>query len=132
MQDNQLLALAKQAAANAYCPYSKFAVGAAVAWQDGSTSVGVNVENAAYPLGVCAERNAIASGVVTGSRKIVAIAVWADVDATVAPCGGCRQVISEFAADADVRVIMGGANDVSHETIGALLPYAFTSKELPK
>ncbi|MBC8370968.1 MAG: cytidine deaminase [Planctomycetes bacterium] len=132
MDDSELLSIARQAAANAYCPYSQFAVGAAVLWQDGSVSVGANVENAAYPLGVCAERNAIAGGIVAGAKKIARLAVWADVDETVAPCGGCRQVIHEFVADSKVTVIMGGASDVSRQTIGELLPFAFNSKNLIK
>jgi cytidine deaminase len=132
MQDSELLSLARQTAANAYCPYSKFAVGAAVLWQDDSISVGVNVENASYPLGVCAERNAIANGIAAGSKKIALLAVWADIEATVAPCGGCRQVIYEFVADSDVRVIMGGTSDVSCQTIGELLPNAFTPRDLLK
>ena len=119
MQDSELLAKAMEAAANAYCPYSKFPVGAAVLWQDGSVSLGVNVENASYPLGVCAERNAIAGGVVVGAKKITKLAVWAAVEGTVAPCGGCRQVIHEFAESDSVQVIMGGSTDVAVTTIGS-------------
>jgi cytidine deaminase len=132
MQDSELLAKAMEAAANAYCPYSKFSVGAAVLWQDGSVSLGVNVENASYPLGVCAERNAIAGGVVTGAKKITKLAVWAAVEGTVAPCGGCRQVIHEFAESDSVQVIMGGSTDVAVTTIGQLLPDAFTPSDLKK
>ena len=120
MQDSALLAKAMDAAANAYCPYSKFSVGAAVLWEDGSVSLGVNVENASYPLGVCAERNAIAGGVVTGGKKITKLAVWAAVEGTVAPCGGGRQVIHEFSANDSVPVIMGGNTDVATTAIGRL------------
>ena len=132
MQDSALLAKAMGAAANAYCPYSKFSVGAAVLWEDGSVSLGVNVENASYPLGVCAERNAIAGGVVAGGKKITKLAVWAAVEGTVAPCGGCRQVIHEFAESDSVQVIMGGNTDVAVTTIGQLLPDAFTPSDLKK
>jgi cytidine deaminase len=132
MQDSELLAKAMEAAANAYCPYSKFSVGAAVLWQDGSVSLGVNVENASYPLGVCAERNAIAGGVVAGTKKIIKLAVWAAVEGTVAPCGGCRQVIHEFAESDSVQVIMGGNTDVATTAIGQLLPDALTPGDLKK
>lgn len=132
MQDSALLAKAMGAAANAYCPYSKFSVGAAVLWEDGSVSLGVNVENASYPLGVCAERNAIAGGVVAGGKKITKVAVWAAVEGTVAPCGGCRQVIHEFSANDSVPVIMGGNTDVATIAIGQLLPDAFTPSDLEK
>ncbi len=132
MQDSALLAKAMDAAANAYCPYSKFSVGAAVLWEDGSVSLGVNVENASYPLGVCAERNAIAGGVVAGGKKITKVAVWAAVEGTVAPCGGCRQVIHEFSANDSVPVIMGGNTDVATTAIGRLLPDAFTPSDLNK
>ena len=132
MQDSALLAKAMGAAANAYCPYSKFSVGAAVLWEDGSVSLGVNVENASYPLGVCAERNAIAGGVVAGGKKITKLAVWAAVEGTVAPCGGCRQVIHEFSENDSVPVIMGGNTDVATTAIGQLLPDAFTSSDLKK
>jgi|TARA_B110000438_G_scaffold143049_1_gene137927 cytidine deaminase len=132
MQDSALLAKAMDAAANAYCPYSKFSVGAAVLWEDGSVSLGVNVENASYPLGVCAERNAIAGGVVAGGKKITKVAVWAAVEGTVAPCGGCRQVIHEFSVNDSVPVIMGGNTDVATTAIGRLLPDAFTPSDLNK
>jgi cytidine deaminase len=132
MQDSALLAKAMGAAANAYCPYSKFSVGAAVLWEDGSVSLGVNVENASYPLGVCAERNAIAGGVVAGGKKIMKLAVWAAVEGTVAPCGGCRQVIHEFSENDSVPVIMGGNTDVATTAIGQLLPDAFTPSDLRK
>lgn len=132
MQDSALLAKAMDAAANAYCPYSKFSVGAAVLWEDGSVSLGVNVENASYPLGVCAERNAIAGGVVAGGKKITKVAVWAAVEGTVAPCGGCRQVIHEFSANDSVPVIMGGNTDVATTAIGRLLPDAFIPSDLNK
>ena len=121
-----------EAAANAYCPYSKFSVGAAVLWEDGSVSLGVNVENASYPLGVCAERNAIAGGVVAGGKKITKLAVWAAVEGTVAPCGGCRQVIHEFSENDSVPVIMGGNTDVATTAIGQLLPDVFTPSDLKK
>jgi cytidine deaminase len=89
---NDLLARAKEIAARAYAPYSNYLVGAAVRSRDGKVYEGVNVENAAYPLGICAERTAIACAVVDGCRPgdLVEIAI------TAAPCGGCRQWLHEF------------------------------------
>jgi cytidine deaminase len=125
----ELLAKAKEAAAAAHCPYSKFAVGAAAVWDDGSVDVGVNVENASSPLGVCAERTAIATGVSRGERQLVMIAVWADVDQVVTPCGGCRQVILEFAPDdlAELQIILGGRDQMRITNLALLLPDAFRS-----
>jgi cytidine deaminase len=84
--------------ANAYAPYSRFAVGAAVL-AGGRIFTGVNVENASYPLGVCAERNAVAAAVTAGERAIEAVAVVAGQDEVTPPCGGCRQVLNEFGPD---------------------------------
>ena len=90
--DLELLAEADAAAANAYAPYSKFHVGAAVRTSDGRVFTGVNVENAAYPLGICAERSVISAAAGAGYRPgdLEAIAI------TASPCGGCRQWIAEF------------------------------------
>lgn len=92
MTDQELYERAKAASEGAYAPYSNFFVGAAVLLRDGRVITGVNVENAAYPLGVCAERCAISCAVVQGARPgdIEAVAV------TASPCGGCRQWLAEF------------------------------------
>ena len=126
---NDLLAKAKQAAAAAHYPYSKFAVGAAVVWDDGTIDIGANVENASSPLGVCAERTAIATGVSRSERHLVMIAVWADVEQVVTPCGGCRQVMLEFAPDdlAELQVILGGRDQMRITNLALLLPDAFRS-----
>jgi cytidine deaminase len=101
---DDLLARAKAIAARAYAPYSSYLVGAAVRARDGQVYEGVNVENAAYPLGICAERTAIASAVVAGCRPgdLVEIAI------TASPCGGCRQWLHEFRLE---RVTFPGADD---------------------
>jgi cytidine deaminase len=96
-----LAAAARAASANAHCPYSKFAVGAAVHTADGRVFTGCNVENASFGLTICAERNAIFQAVAAGAREVVAVAVYTPTRKPVSPCGACRQVIAEFGA-ADV------------------------------
>jgi cytidine deaminase len=93
--DNELYEQAQAAAAGAYAPYSKFLVGAAALLRDGRVITGVNVENASYPLGMCAERCALARAVAEGARPgdVEALAV------TASPCGGCRQWVIEFGLD---------------------------------
>jgi cytidine deaminase len=90
----------------------------------------VNIENASYPLSVCAERNAVASMVQAGQRRILAVAVATDGDTATPPCGGCRQVLWEF-GDADTPVIAEGAGGVrSRWRLGDLLPDAFGPGDL--
>jgi cytidine deaminase len=117
---------------NAYAPYSKFKVGAAVK-MTGSVFTGVNVENASYPLGVCAERNAIAAAVLAGARDLEAVAVCTDASPPAAPCGGCRQVLSEFAAHPGSVTIVAVNNKGEKRswTLAELLPDSFSGKELP-
>ncbi len=115
---------------NAYAPYSNFKVGAAIRAASGTVYLGVNVENAAYPEGTCAEAGAIAAMVSAGETRISEVAVIADSPSPVAPCGGCRQKLAEFGG-ADVPVtlatIRGGER---RTTVGALLPGAFTDKDM--
>jgi len=119
-----LVAAARDARRNAHAPYSLFAVGAAVL-SGGRVFTGVNVENASYPLSVCAERNAAAAMVAAGERRIEAVAVVADAPEPVTPCGGCRQVLAEF-ADAEVPVFCELVDGKGAEfTVGGLLPSAF-------
>jgi len=92
---------ARAASANAHCPYSRFAVGAAVRAADGRVFTGCNVENASFGLTICAERNAIFQAVAAGAHDVVAVAVYTPTRKPVSPCGACRQVIAEFGA-ADV------------------------------
>jgi cytidine deaminase len=112
---------------NAYAPYSGYRVGSAVLDEQGRVHTGCNVENSAFPLGTCAEANAIGTMVAAGGRRIVAIAAVGGRDGLEActPCGGCRQNIAEF-ADANTRVILLGA-DGRHESHRAadLLPLSF-------
>ncbi len=123
----ELLAAARAARANAHAPYSGFAVGAAVRTGDGSVFTGVNVENASYPEGVCAETAALAAMAGAGRRDLVAVAVVADGEAPVTPCGGCRQRLAEFGSDA-TEVIIGDDREAKLvTTLGELLPLRFTS-----
>lgn len=125
-EPDALLKHAEDAAARAYCPYSRFPVGAATLWDDGSIFTGVNVENVSAPLGCCAERNAVATAVGRGKRRLSAVAVWADVEDVVTPCGGCRQVLMEFAEDPrEVQVTLGGRGQTRRTTLDALLPDSF-------
>ena len=119
-----LRASAVAAAGRAYCPYSRFPVGAAVLTADGDVFSGVNVENASLGLTICAERNAIAKAVSSGQRKIVAVAIFTPTVLPTTPCGACRQVIAEFNPEAAIFCF---ANDgaVRYHTLTELLPSAF-------
>jgi len=125
-----LLRAAKHARTRAYAPYSKFKVGAAILADDGTVYSGGNVENAAYPNGVCAETSAISAMVLGGGKKIRAIAVVAGGPKLVTPCGGCRQRIAEF-ADPDTPVHICGAEGLKTTfTIAELLPASFDRRNL--
>ena len=128
-QRRALLEAAAAARANAYAPYSRYAVGAALLADDGRIYSGVNVENASYGLTVCAERNAVAAMVVSGPRRILAMAVCTANGGS--PCGACRQVLREFAA-LEAPVYLGAADGQVHDTtLGALLPRSFGPEHLP-
>ena len=99
MQFDSLIQAAWAARRQAYAPYSKFTVGAAVQGKSGGVFVGGNIENVSYGLTICAERVAIGTAVATGERKFVAIAVVADTTEPIVPCGACRQFLAEFAPD---------------------------------
>jgi cytidine deaminase len=116
--DERLLEEARAAARAAYAPYSKFEVGAAALLRDGRVITGVNVENASYPLGLCAERGALSRAVAEGVRpgEVEAVAV------TASPCGGCRQWLLEFGVD---RVVFDHEGGVLLRTPSELLPDSF-------
>jgi len=123
-----LIAAATAAHARAYAPYSHFQVGAAVLDSAGRIFAGCNVENVSYGLTSCAERNAICRAVVEGARPIRAVAVVTAADTPTAPCGACRQVLNEFAAEGDMVVILAGINGKLHQTrLSILLPESFSS-----
>jgi len=127
-----LIDAAKQVRQNAYAPYSKFKVGAAIRAQSGAIYTGCNVENVAYPEGTCAEAGAIAAMVAAGETQIAAVAVIADSPQPVSPCGGCRQKLAEFGS-ADVPVTLATQDGAKLETtIGTLLPGAFDQDYMAK
>ena len=129
MNDNELIECAAAFRRHAYAPYSGFAVGAALRARSGKVYGGVNVENASYPVGICAERAAIAAAVTAGEREFEALAVIADSPAPCAPCGMCRQVLVEFPI---ARIILANtAGDVRVLTPAELLPHAFGAAALP-
>ncbi|HPV69472.1 MAG: cytidine deaminase [Bacilli bacterium] len=132
MNREQLIELAVEARSLSYSPYSHFAVGAALLCKDGSVYVGSNVENASYPLSMCAERNALYGAFMDGKSKedFVAMAVVGDTDSPITPCGACRQVISElFPMNAPIYMA-NLRGDVKETTIAELLPFAFDGSDL--
>lgn len=121
-----LLDAARAVRPRAYAPYSRHLVGAAVLDEQGRIHVGVNVENAAYPVGSCAETGALAAMVAAGGRRLCAVAVVGPGETACVPCGACRQRLAEFAACAQVPVFAAGEHGVERTfTVGGLLPDAF-------
>ena len=130
--DKALFEAAEAIRAKAYAPYSRFHVGAAILADDGKIYSGANIENAAYPVGNCAEASAIAAMIAGGARRIKRIYVTGPGSAPVTPCGGCRQRIREF-ADLDVTVISHGVEGAPLVmTLDQLLPHSFGPEYLPK
>lgn len=122
---------ATTARSNAYAPYSGFAVGAAILDESGKVHVGCNVENAAYPQGQCAEASAIGSMIVSGGKRIAAIAIAGpEGGAPCTPCGGCRQRIREFASPDTPVVISAGGKIIAEHTLAELLPNSFGPEHL--
>ena len=125
-----LVEAAAEVRERAYAPYSNFKVGAAIRAESGRVYQGVNVENAAYPQGTCAEAGAIAAMIAGGDTRIAEVAVIADAPRPVPPCGGCRQKLAEFGGG-EVKVTLATTRGaVQATTIGDLLPGAFTDKDM--
>lgn len=122
----QLLNAAREAAAHAYAPYSKFRVGAALLFDDGAVVTGCNVENVSYGLTSCAERNALFRAISEHgpNRKIAAVAVTNLNSKPSPPCGACRQVLAEFAAP-DAQIHFSGNNGVETRPLKEMLPFQF-------
>ncbi len=120
-----LFEAARGAREQAYAPYSRFKVGAAILSERGAVYAGCNVENAAYPVGTCAEAGAIAAMAAAGERNIAAVLVLGGGEALVTPCGGCRQRIREFARP-DTPVHIAGPEGIRRSfTLDELLPFSF-------
>lgn len=131
MTEAELIAAAKAAREKAYVPYSRFPVGAAVLTEDGKLYTGCNIENASFGLANCGERTAIFKMVSEGHRAFKAIAIVADTDGPVSPCGACRQVMTEFGPDA-VVYLTNLKGDVQRTTVAELLPGFFRSGDMAK
>ena len=130
--DAALFQAAEAIRAKAYAPYSRFTVGAAILADNGQTYSGCNIENAAYPVGNCAEASAIAAMIAGGGKRITRIYVTGPGTAPVTPCGGCRQRIREF-SDLDITVISHGVEgEPLVATLEQLLPHSFGPEYLPK
>lgn len=125
---DRALELAKQFRQRAYAPYSNFAVGAVLLTEGGEMFGGANVENASYGLAICAERTAAVSAVAAGQRSFRAIVIAGPPSTTTAPCGACRQFLSEF--NPNLTVAYTTASGVEVTTLDRLLPQSFGPQNL--
>ena len=117
-----------EARANAYAPYSRFEVGAALQTDSGAVFVGCNVENASYGATICAERAALAAAVAAGERRFVALVIASGADSPTPPCGICRQSLEELAPTLTIRSYV--SKDWAQYTLSSLFPHAFGPKQL--
>ena len=128
MTDQELIDAARQAAQHSYSPYSKFPVGAALRFADGSIVTGTNIENASYGLALCAETVAVSKAMADGARGgLEAVAVTGPGTEPITPCGRCRQVLNELAqlGGADPQILCVGPDEVRRLRLSDLLPHAF-------
>lgn len=132
MEVYELIENAKEARSLSYSPYSHFAVGAAVILKDGRIFLGANIENASYPLCMCAERNAIYNAMMNGatSDDFMALAVVADTEYPCSPCGACRQVLSELFPHQAPIYMANLKGDVQETNMDELLPFAFSGDDI--
>jgi cytidine deaminase len=125
MTFDQLFEKAWEVRNNAHAPYSQFQVGAALLFEDGRVFTGCNVENLSFGLTICAERSAVVAAIAAGARRVLKVAVVAHSESPVSPCGACRQVLAEFAGDAEVEVRSANQHgEIFASTLEALLPRA--------
>lgn len=129
MTEKELVAMAVKAAENAYVPYSKFPVGAALECADGTVYTGCNVENAAYGSTICAERTAMCKAISEGKRAFTRLAVWGGSEDYCWPCGACRQFLAEFGYNMTVLVARRDGEYVA-KPMSELLPCAFNTENL--
>jgi cytidine deaminase len=120
----EMIRQARRASERAYCPYSRFRVGAAVLTGAGKIVAGCNVENASYGLTICAERSAIFRAIAQGATRICAVLVYTPTDKPTAPCGACRQVINEFGRESIIISVCDGRM-VMRRKLSALLAEPF-------
>jgi cytidine deaminase len=128
MTDQELIDAARQAAQHSYSPYSKFPVGAALRFADGSIVTGTNIENASYGLALCAETVAVSKAMADGARGgLEAVAVTGPGTEPITPCGRCRQVLNELAqlGGTDPQILCVGPDEVRRLRLSDLLPHAF-------
>ena len=124
-REDEMLQLAAAAREEAYAPYSGYRVGACIESEEGLLFAGCNVENASYPEGSCAETGALAAMVAAGQRRVRHLVLTADGERLCTPCGGCRQLLSEFAGPDTPVIIYGDDGLRARLTLGELLPHAF-------
>ena len=134
MTPKQLMQKAIDARALSYSPYSHFAVGAALLCRDGSVYLGANVENASYPVTMCAERNALFHAMMEGKKKedFVALAIVADSKRACSPCGLCRQAIAELYPNTAPTYLGNLSGEIQETNAQELLPFAFQKEDLEK
>ncbi len=125
-----LIDLAREARRRAYAPYSNYPVGASLRTKSGRLFSGCNIENAAFPTGMCAERVAMFKAISEGEREFVAIAVVTSNGGS--PCGSCRQVMAEFGLDTVVMIADVDGRLLEETTVAGLLPGAFTPRDMGK
>ena len=127
MDYKKLMDKAIEASKNAYCPYSKFSVGACLLYENGNVYSGCNVENSSYGLSLCAERNAISTAIASGeTSKISKIAIYSPKSAKCYPCGACRQWLQEFEKGQDIQILLEDENgEILEYGINELLPHSF-------
>ena len=126
---SKLIETALKARQRAYAPYSGYAVGAALLTSSGEIYDGVNIENAAYPTGTCAERVAVFKAVSEGVQDFSTMVIASSNGGT--PCGACRQVVSEFGLETNIVIVDGDGKVVQETTVAELLPGAFSAQDLP-
>lgn len=132
MNKEALMKEAQSALENAYCPYSKFPVGSAILYKDGTVIRGVNVENVSFGVTNCAERTALFTGVTQGYKKgdIQAIAIAGKTDDFLPPCNVCRQALVEFCYPETPVYLVNGTGDILTLTLKELVPYSFTNLDM--
>jgi cytidine deaminase len=125
----ELRRVADSARANAWCPYSRYPVGAALEAEDGRVFAGCNVENASYPAGTCAERVALGTAVAAGARRFTRVVITSAAAVPTPPCGICRQALVEFAPDLEV-IAISPHGQTARWSLAELLPAPFTPASL--